>query len=80
MTPQLTCVGADEPPFGFPVHAFYGSRDRRISRAMVEGWAAHTSGSFELTEVEGHHLWPLDRQAKARWLQHIVRDCQHLHL
>ena len=71
-------AAAGEAKFSFPVHAFYGTKDRRISRQMVEGWAAHTTGAFQLTEIEGHHLWPLVKESKAHWLQLIVEDCQRL--
>ncbi|KAL4451499.1 hypothetical protein ABPG75_007161 [Micractinium tetrahymenae] len=56
------------PPFGFPLTAFWGSRDRRIKQRMVQGWARFTSGPFQLLEVEGHHLWPLEKASKAAWL------------
>ncbi|PSC76020.1 alpha beta-hydrolase [Micractinium conductrix] len=57
------------PPFAFPVTAFYGNRDRRIKRSMVEGWQRFTTGSFQLLEVDGHHLWPLDKDSLLGELQ-----------
>ena len=42
---------------------------------MVEGWQRFTTSAFEAIEIGGHHLWPLDRQAKVSWLEHI---CQRL--
>ena len=73
-----SAAAADEPKFSFPVYAFWGSRDRRISQQMVQGWADFTTGTFQLTEVEGHHLWPLTKESKARWLQLIADDCAAL--
>ena len=43
---------------------------------MVEGWQLFTNGSFEAIQIEGHHLWPLNKEAKVSWLSHI---CQRLH-
>ena len=43
---------------------------------MVDGWQLFTTGSFEAVQIEGHHLWPLDKEAKVSWLSHI---CQRLH-
>ena len=38
----------------------------------LQGWSKFTSGDFRLLEVEGHHLWPLERAGKAAWLQAIA--------
>lgn len=59
-------------PFGFPITAFYGSADRRVTEAHVRGWARFTTGGFQCHRVEGHHLWPLQRGPKAIWLQAIA--------
>jgi hypothetical protein len=126
--------GGAQPPFGFPLHAYWGARDGRVSRHMVQasglldcccrqaawerqqrrctrvssplaavcaggpggcvavrlegsaasparrlppqpwlqGWSRFTAGGFSLTEVQGNHLWPLDRTAKAQWLADIA--------
>ena len=42
---------------------------------MVEGWQRFTTGTFEVVEIAGHHLWPLDKEAKVSWLAHI---CERL--
>ena len=63
------CAG--EEPLACPITAFHGTRDRRITKGMVEGWQRFTSGNFELLEISGHHLWPLDKEAKVTWLGHI---------
>ena len=52
--------------------AFWGSRDRRISRAHVSGWARFFGGGFELLRIDGNHLWPLDRDGKREWLAAIA--------
>ena len=71
-------MSTGEGKLAVPITAFYGSQDRRISRDMVCGWAAHTSASFSLVCIEGHHLWPTQKEAKAVWLQHIVDVCDKL--
>mmetsp|Transcript_281 Transcript_281/g.407 ORF Transcript_281/g.407 Transcript_281/m.407 type:complete len:365 (+) Transcript_281:264-1358(+) len=58
--------------FDFPLTTFFGTRDRKISRDMVLGWQEFTSGKFEIVEVEGNHLFPLDKEPKTLWLQHIA--------
>ncbi|KAL3140709.1 hypothetical protein ABBQ32_005265 [Trebouxia sp. C0010 RCD-2024] len=64
-------------PFAFPISTFHGTRDRRVTRAMVEGWQRLTTGSFSCAAVEGTHLWPLDKTAKTVWLQAIVAQLSH---
>jgi len=58
--------------FDFPIQSFWGTRDRRVSEAMVMGWANVTSGTFRIEEVDGNHLWPLDASAKKAWLGRVV--------
>ena len=64
-----SCAGA--APLDCPVTAFYGTRDRRITKNMIQGWRRFTTGRFELLEIAGHHLWPLDKEAKVSWLGNI---------
>ncbi|GLC55787.1 hypothetical protein PLESTB_001028800 [Pleodorina starrii] len=60
-------------PFDFPISAFWGNQDRRISRGLVAPWARYTRGGFTLREIAGNHLWPINnRQAKATWLTELV--------
>lgn len=47
------------------------SRRDRLYREVL-GWERFTSGAFECVEVEGNHLFPLDKQPKLVWLQHIA--------
>ena len=44
----------------------------------AQGWARFTTGPFQLLEVEGHHLWPLEKGSKAAWLQVIADQLDQL--
>ena len=57
-----------------PITVFYGLKDKKIKREMVEGWQKFTTGAFRLKEIDGHHLWPLQPASKTNWLQEIVDD------
>eukprot|EP00198_Chlamydomonas_reinhardtii_P005211 XP_001694547.1 predicted protein [Chlamydomonas reinhardtii] len=60
-----------------PITAFYGTRDRRVTPALMEGWQRFTTGPFQLLAVPGNHLWPLnDRDSKAAWLACVVAALQ----
>lgn len=67
-----------KPAFEVPITAFYGSRDQKISPAMVAGWQRFTTAEFAVTEIEGNHLWPLKKAAKADWLSKIAAKLQEL--
>jgi hypothetical protein len=43
---------------------------------MVRGWQRFTTGAFECLQVQGHHLWPLDKEPKAAWLGMIAERLQ----
>lgn len=58
--------------FDFHLTTFFGTRDRKVGRDMVLGWEKFTRGRFECVEVEGNHLFPLEKEAKTVWLQHIA--------
>lgn len=60
------------PVFDFPIQAFWGTRDRRVSEEMVMGWSDVTNGEFRIEEVQGNHLWPLDAAAKKTWLGRVA--------
>lgn len=62
----------DTTPFDVPIHAFWGTKDRRVKEDHVMGWSTLTSKTFQLHAIDGNHLWPLDKQSKVSWLQHIV--------
>lgn len=72
----LYCCLAGKMPFDFPITAFYGSQDRRISKEMVNGWQQFTTADFRLLRIEGNHLWPLAAGPKTAWLQRIVESLQ----
>ena len=69
------CCCAGEAPLDCPIIAFYGTKDRRITKAMVEAWQRFTTSDSEMIEIAGHHLWPLNKEAKVSWLKHI---CERL--
>ena len=43
-----------------------------------QGWSRFTTGAFELRQVEGHHLWPLEKGSKAAWLGVIAEQLAQL--
>lgn len=45
---------------------------------FLQGWQRFTTGSFQLLEVDGHHLWPLDKVSKAVWLTTIAEHLGQL--
>lgn len=45
-----------------------------------QGWSRFTTGHFELHEMEGHHLWPLEKASKAVWLGAIAAQLEQLAL
>lgn len=59
---------------GVPMVAFWGTEDRRVKKHHVEGWKKFFphGEAMDLRVVKGNHLWPLDRGAKAVWLQEVV--------
>lgn len=65
---------AGEGPFDFALHTFYGNADRRVTSSMVQAWQAFTTGPFTCAQIQGNHLWPLDKIAKTQWLQAIVNS------
>ncbi|KAI8463499.1 MAG: Alpha/Beta hydrolase protein [Monoraphidium minutum] len=90
--PAAAPTAADEPgqqgrgqeeaaaaaPFAFPITAFWGERDRRITERMVQGWSRFTAGGFELVALAGaNHLWPsTSKDAKREWLARIARGME----
>jgi medium-chain acyl-[acyl-carrier-protein] hydrolase len=65
---------SDSAPFAFPLVAFWGTRDRRVTEAHVRGWARLAGGRFSAEAVDGNHLWPLERGAKAVWLVRVAEE------
>ena len=64
-------------PFDFPITSFYAEADKKVSRAMVEGWRGFTTVGFSVQGLPGHHLFVLamgdQKAAKHAWLT-TVRD------
>ena len=69
---------AGTAPFSLPITAFWGRRDRRITSDMVHGWRRFTAAEFQCHCIEGNHLWPQDRDAKAAWLTEVVNGIGRL--
>lgn len=42
----------------------------------LQGWSRFTSGSFSIQQVQGNHLWPLEKEAKQAWLEWVVHRLQ----
>ena len=59
-------------PFHFPITAFFGLQDKRCTEMKVYQWRFFTKSKFELIEVCGNHLSPLDKDCKKVWQMWIV--------
>lgn len=60
--------------FTFPITVFSAKDDGMITSTMVKGWKEETTGMpFEFVEIDGHHLFPLDKEPKAIWLTKIAK-------
>ena len=59
-------------PFHFPITTFYGLQDKQCDEFKVRQWRFFTKAKFEIIEVCGNHLFPLDKDCKAVWLMWIV--------
>ncbi|WP_458460428.1 thioesterase II family protein [Paenibacillus sp.] len=44
-----------------PISAFYADNDKFVSKDEVEKWKLHTSKDYNLYEVEGEHMYLLDK-------------------
>lgn len=54
------------------------SHTRACPGPTLQGWARFTTGAFSCRQVEGNHLWPLDREAKRAWLEAIAVELGRL--
>ncbi|KAK9824782.1 hypothetical protein WJX74_008322 [Apatococcus lobatus] len=77
---SYTYQHAGEVPFSIPFTCFWGSRDKRVTQQMVLGWQRFTSSNFACHEISGHHLWPLEKEAKLDWLKQIADGLTSLKL
>lgn len=48
---------AEETPFRFPIVAYGGLDDPRLSREHLEGWALHTNSGFQSQYFPGDHFF-----------------------
>merc|ERR1711862_9880 len=63
----------DKPKFPWRVTAFSAKDDGMVTPAMCRGWEEQTSGEFELVELDGNHMFPLNREQKSAWLAKIAQ-------
>lgn len=63
-----------EGKFAWDLTVYRGRGDGMITRAMCEGWKGQTSGRFKFVEMDGHHLFPLEKKHKAIWLESIAKQ------
>ena len=54
---MITSLPSGDRRLDIPITAFLGSQDSALSRAGVLAWKRETTGSFELVELEGDHLF-----------------------
>jgi len=60
--------------FDWSATIFYGKDDGMITKEMCEGWKDMTKGTPKTVEVEGHHLFPLEKVPKAAWLGEVAKE------
>jgi len=59
-------------PLNVPIQAYYATRDRKVTQAMVQGWSRFTTQGFKLEPVEGNHLFLLNKEDKVAWLKRVA--------
>jgi medium-chain acyl-[acyl-carrier-protein] hydrolase len=52
-----TYVYIAEPPLSCPFTVYGGTEDEPISRAALEGWREHSTGTFSLQMLRGDHFY-----------------------
>jgi medium-chain acyl-[acyl-carrier-protein] hydrolase len=67
-----TYVYASEPPLDFPVYAFGGLQDPKVTRESVEAWREQTTSTFSARMLPGDHFFIQSNQAL--FLRLISRD------
>ena len=73
---------AGEPPLPVPITAFWATRDRRVTEAMVRQWghlSSERGGVRVALPIEGHHLFVLgvgqhQKEAKDAWHAALVQQ------
>ena len=60
-------------PFVVPLRAYHASKDKKVTRAHVEGWRAFTSAGFSLTPLDGaKHLFLYDQADRAAFMEDVL--------
>ena len=67
-----------ERPFGFPIQAFAGLRDRSVPISAVQAWREQTTGEFALEAFDGAHFFVNASLARVQQVM-ITRLEQILH-
>ena len=70
---QYTHEDDNKKKFAFPMTVYSATDDGMISEAMCRGWKEHTSQTFEFITIDGHHLFPLDKEQKSVWLKSVAK-------
>jgi medium-chain acyl-[acyl-carrier-protein] hydrolase len=52
-----------EPPLDYPLHAFGGLQDPKVTRETVEAWREHTTSTFSARMLPGDHFFIQSNQA-----------------
>lgn len=58
--------------FSWDLTVFSAKEDDIITQEMCEGWKEFTTGKFNLVIIDGHHLFPLQKEVKPTWLKAIA--------
>lgn len=78
--PQLSCSSLQPPAPGaeplrdIPLHVYYATGDRRISREMVQQWQQLCNLPISVNELPGNHLFVFDPAHKEIWLRHALAE------
>lgn len=65
-----------ELPFNFPITAFGGWQDRKVSYDELNAWQAQTQAGFSLQMFPGNHFFL--HAAQSDLLQYLSQDLHHL--
>jgi len=63
----------DESKFTWPLTVFSAKNDDMITSTMCQLWKEQTTELFEFFEVDGNHMFPLDKEQKSDWLDKIAK-------
>lgn len=74
VTMHETYVFGEEAPLAFPITAYGGETDPRVSRAQLEAWGRHTAGPFVMRIFPGGHFYL--QEDRATVLRTLSSDLQ----